>query len=365
VWTLTIREAPMTTFWFDAHLDLAYIAARGRDMDAWPTDVTGPDLPAAVTLASLSNVGPRSSGACHVGLGLATIFVEPDGSDPRVGYRLGDAHTAHLAGLVQLEMYRGWFASGRARAWSSAVSAERFDGAARAPIRLGLLIENADCIREPGEMAWWARQGVVAVGMAWFHQGRYASGNGCTGASDTGLTPLGRELAAEITRLDLVHDLSHLSDRACAELLDTLGAGTRLMASHSNCRTLMGDPGNMRHLTDATIRAIVARGGVVGLNLYSKFLKPGLLTAADGRATLIDTLAHVEHICQLAGSRAHVGLGSDMDGGFSAARLPQGIDLPSHLYVLGDALAAAPFRWPDADIVAFASGNFSRLFRLA
>jgi microsomal dipeptidase-like Zn-dependent dipeptidase len=60
-----------------------------------------------------------------------------------------------------------------------------------------------------------------------------------------------------------------------------------------------------------------------------------------------------------------VGLGSDMDGGFSAARLPQGIDLPSHLYVLGDALAAAPFRWPDADIVAFASGNFSRLFRLA
>ncbi|MFN8744447.1 MAG: hypothetical protein ACK5ZN_05635, partial [Phycisphaerales bacterium] len=100
----------MHHFWFDAHLDLAYLAARGRDMDAWPDDVTGPDLPAAVTLPSLSNTGPRAAGACHVGLGLATIFVEPDGSDPRVAYRRGDAHTAHLAGLVQLEIYRSWFA---------------------------------------------------------------------------------------------------------------------------------------------------------------------------------------------------------------------------------------------------------------
>ena len=363
----------MHHFWFDAHLDLAYLAARGRDMDAWPDDVTGPDLPAAVTLPSLSNTGPRAAGACHVGLGLATIFVEPDGSDPRVAYRRGDAHTAHLAGLVQLEIYRSWFASGRAGTWGNTPANAGNAGTPantgttrddRAPIRLALLIENADCIREPAELAWWARQGVVAVGMAWFHQGRYASGNGCNGPADTGLTADGRSLAAEVTRLNLVHDLSHLSDRACAELLDSLPPQARVMASHSNCRSLMRDPANQRHLTDATIRAIAQRRGVIGLNLYSKFLKPGLLTPADGRASLIDTLAHVEHICQITGSRAHVGLGSDMDGGFSAARLPEGIDLPGDLHRLADTLAAGPFRWPDEDIAAFASANFCRLFRL-
>jgi membrane dipeptidase len=69
---------------------------------------------------------------------------------------------------------------------------------------------------------------------------------------------------------------------------------------------------------------------------------------------------HVEHICQLVGSRRHVGLGTDADGGFSAARLPEGINLPSDYSKLIDELAR--LGWADADIRGFTSGNFLRLF---
>lgn len=102
----------MPTCWFDAHLDLAYLAVRGRDMLAplaelrEPTE--GPDPPAAVTLPSLREGGVRFA--------LATIFtevVENGEGDPAEGltaeqYLAGDADAAHRRGRAQLEVYLTW-----------------------------------------------------------------------------------------------------------------------------------------------------------------------------------------------------------------------------------------------------------------
>jgi membrane dipeptidase len=85
------------------------------------------------------------------------------------------------------------------------------------------------------------------------------------------------------------------------------------MASHSNARALV--PGD-RQLTDQTVAEIARRGGIVGVSFYRRHLRK------SGRATLEDVVKHVVHHARAAGSPEHVGLGTDLDGGFDARYAP-------------------------------------------
>jgi len=361
-------------FWFDAHLDLAYLAVNGRDMEA-PLDVeAGPHSPAAVTLRSLQD------GA--VAMALGTIFTERDGSGPE-GYPGGDVERAFAVGRAQLEVYLTWRDRGLVtldhfRALRHEVGTGEIRGGMGVsevvphapektgsrppkgpPLILGILIENADPIRSPAELPWWKERGIVAIGLAWAKSSRYAGGN----SSRDGISTQGRELVAEMDRLGIVHDASHLSDRAFDELCEL--TDRPIVASHSNCRELLGDPGNQRHLSDAQIREIARRGGAIGLNLFSKFLAgstagPAARVLEAPRATIDDAIRHIDHVCELAGSRKHVGLGSDMDGGFAADRLPEGIDQPGDLHKLSDALLSAG--WPVEDVGDFEHGNWTNFW---
>lgn len=371
----------MTKLWFDAHLDLAYLAVRGRDMLVPLADLKNqdPDPPAAVTLPALRDGGVR--------LALATIFTEPV-DDPAATlqpeqYRAEDVEGAHRRGRAQLEVYLTWRDRGlismnlRERLTAdpnvgevrggmgvsevepptiaSRVAAALRDG----PLHIGVLMENADPIRSPDELAWWVEHGVVAIGLAWARPSRYASGNATPLETRVGLTDLGREMVAEMDRLGVTHDVSHLSDRALEDLF--IASSRPVIASHSNCRALIdrpGGPANQRHLTDSAIREIVRRGGVIGLNLYSSFLIRG--AARDRRASIDEAVSHVERVCELAGSRRFVGLGSDMDGGFSAQRLPAGVDTPRGLHLLREELHRRG--WSDEEIEDFAWRNWARFF---
>ena len=302
--------------WFDAHLDLAYLAVNGRDMAA---DLSSDDAceragkphsPAAITLSSLAQGNVRFL--------LGTIFTERDGSGPE-GYPAGDEKRAHIVGRAQLEVYLTWRDKGlisldlrKTLAATSGEGVGQVRGGmgvseivplplparlARLPktpaLNVGILIENADPIRSPEDLAWWKERGVVAVGMAWAKSSRYAGGNLTT----DGLTDLGRTLVREMDRLGIVHDVSHLSERAFDELM---GATDRpVIASHSNCRAIVDPDGtNQRHLTDEQIRRIAERGGVVGLNLYSKFIDPAI--SETGRASISGCVDHVERVCEIA-----------------------------------------------------------------
>lgn len=322
--------------WFDAHLDLAYLAACGRDMTAAPGNAGGPDLPGCVTLTSLA--------AGNVKACLGTVFTEMGGNNP-ASYADGDAAAAHRAGLAQVATYESWEERDLASLGLNTSG----------PLRVGILVECADPISGPEELSWWVEQGVVAIGLAWAMGGRYAGGNG----KGEGITDLGRAMISEMDRLKVVHDVSHLSDRAIDEIFDL--AKGRLIASHSNCREVVKttEPRAVqRHLTDRTIRQVCARAGVIGLNLYSPFLARG--GVRNRRATIAEAIDHVEHICQIAGNRRCVGLGSDMDGGFSAEKLPEGINGPADLPRLADELHRRG--WPDSDIHAFAWGNWARFW---
>ena len=343
---------------FDAHLDLAYLAELGRDLHVDPADCRGRLQPAAVTLPSLHDGGVR---AC-----LGTIFTEavadmtkPNAETGPFAYAAGDAPAAWMCGQRQLKLYHAWEGAGLIRLLGKrGTNTPTPPGGPDEPITLGILMECADPIETPGQLEDWAEAGVIMIGLAWWHGSRYTGGNGTPGV---GLNADGRELVGNMDRLGLVHDLSHLSQQATDDLLEATDAA--IVASHSNCRALL-EPDNERHVSDRTIAEIGRRGGIVGLNLVRNFITTGL-DASDptDRPSIADTMNHVEHVCEVMGHRKGVGLGTDMDGGITANDLPKGINRPSDLTLLTDELARR--NWSDDDIHGFAWGNWARFWGLA
>jgi membrane dipeptidase len=319
--------------WIDGHLDLAYLALCGRDLR-----VPCPDpLEGCVSLPALREAQVR--------LVLATIFTEPGVTDRSqlYGYPSSDdLDDAALAGRRQLEVYDRLEAEGE-------IGIVRSRGDLGRPSKgpgpqAVLLMEGADPIRSPDEAEHWFAGGVRLVGLSWAAGTRYAGGNGTPGP----LTAQGTELVSAMDDLGIVHDASHLSDEAFEGLF--AHARGAIVATHSNCRALAGD--SQRHLRDEQITEIARRGGIVGLNLCGNFLVPG------GQAAISDCVAHVERVCGIMGHRRGVGLGSDMDGGFSPVHLPAGLDHPRKLEALAGALRDAG--WPDEDIEGFRHANWHR-----
>ncbi|MGA1223978.1 MAG: dipeptidase [Phycisphaerales bacterium] len=326
-------------FWADAHLDLAYLAVNGRDMRA----KVGADAPFACTLDSLAE------GQVRVAFG--TIFTECGGdpSKDRAAYRdSDDLEGAHRAGLLQLEWYEEMERAGAIDIIRSADDLERAASGRSGRLGVVILMECADPIRSPEEVAWWHARGLRAVGLSWGYGSRYAGGNARAG----GLTPLGRRFVEALDAHAVLHDASHLSRAAFDDLLEST---TRMViASHSNAQTLL--PDNERHLTDAQIGAIRARDGWIGLNLYGRFL-------AHGRAaTIDDCVAHTMHAARIAGFD-RVGLGSDLDGGFGRESLPEGIASPCDYARLIRALDEAGFAREGGTAAGFAHDNLLRAVR--
>lgn len=135
-----------------------------------------------------------------------------------------------------------------------------------------------------------------------------------------GLTAFGREVVAEMNRLGMLVDISHVADTTFWQVLETSRAP--VIASHSSCRALSPIARNM---TDHMIRALARQGGVIAINFGCEFLSPESAAAspyftpsvkekkAVPRATLADAVAHIDHVVRLAGVDA-VGIGSDFDG---------------------------------------------------
>jgi len=326
--------APRAHPWIDGHLDLAYLAQHGVDLLATSAqpDRFGVNLPALA--------------AGGAGLVLGTIFTERGSTDPWGYPSDDDGAAAERAGRLQLEIYERLEASGAIRIVRRRADLEGFGDTG--PLRVVILMECADPIRTPDHARWWFDRGVRVVGMAWAHGSRFCGGN----AQDGPLTAQGRELVQAFDALGVLHDASHLSRRSFDDLLAC--SDRRVVASHSNCASITADL--PRHLTDAQIRAIGARGGLCGLNLYGKFL------AKDRPATLADAVAHVLRVRELAGDGA-IALGSDFDGGFTPLDCPPGAQRPEDLPHLAGALERAGVTGTALD--GFRNANWLRVLREA
>jgi len=201
-----------------------------------------------------------------------------------------------------------------------------------------------------------------------------------------GLTSFGCAVIAEMNRLGMMIDVSHVSDQTFDDVL----AATRapVIASHSAARALTNSP---RNLTDDQLRALAANGGVCMVNFYAAFIDEkyrqawALLDASEAlrveyaakgetvpyhvsnkldrefaarvpRPPFESLIAHFEHIIRVAGID-HVGIGSDFDG---ISALPEGIDSAADLPKITAALLARGHSAEDLRKVL--GGNLMRVF---
>lgn len=319
--------------WLDAHLDLAYMAL-DRDSTRASLEQEGDPAAMAITLPSLARGNVR---CC-----LATIFTAAFEPDDPCGYTdHEDRAGAHQAGMRQVELYEAWEQQGLVRILHNQLQLESCLQQEDGPLGIVLLMECADPIQSPAEVASWAERGVRMVGLSWAHGSRYSGGNHRGG----GLTDEGRELVAALDEAGIAHDVSHLSDESMEDLL-ALARGP-IASSHSNARRLLPEGrGAIRHLRDDHAGEIARRGGVAGVNLYGKFL------ARDRSATLEDAVEHANVLAEAFG-RDRVGLGSDADGGFTPAELPEGLKKPADYHRMTEALAASG--WTPEELNGFSS----------
>jgi membrane dipeptidase len=351
----------------DAHEDLAWNAltfARDYTRSAGQT-----------RQAELKGEAPGRNGNSLLGLpeylqgGVAVvfgvIFVAPARSaNPAWETEIySDANSAYRAANRQLDYYHRLvdeheqFQRIGSRADLEQVLAS-WSGADPALRRVGLvpLLEGADPIREPQEAEEWMERGIRVVGPAWAGT-RYSGGTGEPGP----LTPEGRRLLDVMAGLGLMLDLSHASDESFFEALDRF-EGT-VIVSHANARAMLKDfPRPERMLSDEMIRRLAEAGGVIGVVPVNRFLKASW-RPAQGKAavTLNAVLDMIDHICQVTSSAAHVGLGSDFDGGFGVESTPAEIDTVADLQKLDGLLRGRGYAEPD--VAAILGQNWIEVLR--
>jgi membrane dipeptidase len=117
-----------------------------------------------------------------------------------------------------------------------------------------------------------------------------------------------------------------------------------------------------RQIPDEQIVRLIERGAVIGGALDAWMMVPGwqrgITTPREAGLHLEHLLEHTDHICQLAGNANHVGVGSDLDGGFGIEQTPQDVQSISALQRVGDLLEKRGYSPEDIDKVLH--GNFIR-----
>ncbi|MCY4597033.1 MAG: membrane dipeptidase [Bryobacterales bacterium] len=227
------------------------------------------------------------------------------------------------------------------------------DTSLKSPIGIILSMEGCDPIVDPDQAAWWFEQGLRTACLAHYGPSAYAMGTG----GDGPLTAKGRELLVEFDRLGLILDLVHTADTALDQALETFGGA--VFVSHGNCRTLVPHD---RQMSDGQIRRIAERGGVIGVVMDEWMILPGYVRGEEGRdrATLEIVAHHVDHICTLLGNVDHVGIGSDLDGGFGTEQTPVDLHTIADLQRLGDILAQRGYK--ETEVRAVLGDNWVRFF---
>lgn len=242
------------------------------------------------------------------------------------------------------------------------------------------------------------RLGVRYMTLTWDNTNEWA--DSCDDINDpavihhNGLTEFGKQVVAEMNRLGMIVDISHVSDKTFWDVIAISRAP--VIASHSSSRALVND---LHNKSDDMLRAVGKNGGVVNIAFPGAFVDKGFeqraltqhiqMLAAVGeynkgrqaaglpvseddsqrfdlewltkhpipRAPLSSLIDHIDHVAKIAGID-HVGLGSDSNG---TAFLPAGIDTAADFPKITQALLDRGYR--SADIKKILGGNMLRVLR--
>lgn len=226
------------------------------------------------------------------------------------------------------------------------------------PVGYILSLEGADSIVNLSYLEKAYGYGLRACGPAHYGPGRYAPGTGMTG----GLTPEGRALVAEMDRLNMILDVTHLTDEGFIEAT-SLFKGP-VWASHHNCRSLVT---HQRQLTDDQIKILVERGAVIGGVFDTWMLTNNWVRGKDDPrqrgVNLEKVIDHYDHICQIAGNSQHIAIGSDLDGAYGKEQSPYDLEDISDLQNLKSLLTARGYKQEDIENIFH--NNWLRFLRKA
>ncbi len=226
------------------------------------------------------------------------------------------------------------------------------------PIGYILSLEGADSIITPERLERSYKEGLRAVGLSHYGPGTYAQGTAHTG----GLGPRGADLLKEMDHLGMILDATHLCDDSFWEAMDVFKGP--VWASHNNCRALVP---NDRQFSDEQIKCLIERGAVIGGVLDAWMLIPdwerGETTPEESGVKLEHVINHMDHICQLAGNADHIGIGTDLDGGYGREQSPGDLDTIADLQRLPSMLGQRGYE--ESDVTGVMHGNFIRFLNSA
>ena len=316
-------------FIIDAHLDLSMNALE------WNRDLRQPIAAIRQREHGLSDKPDREKGTvslpelrnADIGIVVATQiarYVAP--GNPLPGWHSAEQAWAQTQG--QLSWYKAMEAAGEMKMISSLQDLNQHlaywnDGKPNDTKAIGyiLSLEGADSLITVDYLQQSYSQGLRAVGPAHYGPGRYANGTDASG----GLNDQGKALIKEIERLNIILDATHLCDDAFWDAMEIYNG--HVWASHNNCRALVN---HNRQFSDEMIQVLLDKGAVIGMPLDAWMMVPdwvrGQSTPAALDCSLQKMVDHLDHICQLAGNALHVGIGTDLDGGFGTEQSPYDLD---------------------------------------
>lgn len=209
-----------------------------------------------------------------------------------------------------------------------------------------LSLEGADSIVSLEYLEIAHEAGLRALGPAHYGPGRYAQGTNATG----GIGPKGRELLQKMQELNIILDATHLCDDSFDEAMEHFDG--HVWASHHNCRALVD---HNRQFSDAQFKELIHRGAVIGMPLDAWMMVPnwerGKSTPKSMGVTLNTMIDHLSHICELAGNTNHVGMGTDLDGGFGKEQCPHDLETIADLKKIPELLYKRGFSEDDIKMI--------------
>ncbi|MGF7151171.1 membrane dipeptidase [Sphingomonas zeicaulis] len=269
-----------------------------------------------------------------------------------------------------LEYMAGWqgFAGRNSHVFTLVDTADDLDRAkrdGRSAVIMGL--QNAEHFERIEDVALFRRLGLRCAQLTYNSQNRI--GSGCTDRVDGGVSDYGAAIIAEMEKQGMLVDVSHCGDRTTLDAI-ALAKGP-IAITHSNARALIAHP---RVKTDEAIRALAAKGGVMGITGVRMFVR---LTDPTNVGHMAD---HIDHVAKLTAIE-YVGIGSDADlngyddmvpaeyealkGAYKGSyafrdRIDiDGFDHPAKVFDLTEELIRR--RYSDSNIAAVLGGNFRRL----
>ena len=224
------------------------------------------------------------------------------------------------------------------------------------PIGYILSLEGADSIVTIDHLEKSYEQGLRAIGPAHYGPGTYAHGTNSVGS----IGEKGKELLKKIEELNLILDATHLCDISFWETMKVYNGP--VWASHNNCRKFVN---HNRQFSDEQIKELISRNAVIGIALDAWMMVPnwvrGESTPESMGVTLQQMIDNIDHICQLAGNTFHVGIGTDLDGGFGKEQTPSDLETIADLQKVPKMLADKGYQQTDIDNIMH--GNFISFLR--